>query len=318
MKTKRCKQKELSLTILGIDHHIRRKVFDSKDFISSVTTNISSREQDKRAWSRSPLTDMDIDLFDASKAFHHLAKAIDTSLLSVTIPSSNQKIQLRALREDAKAAAPGMQINAAFDVYTKSRYGESYSGLIERARTKVIDRFKAAFSENLYESPMNGVHLTGHQAEIFSHNPVWAPEKAIKEYKSLAKQGHVYSQYLAGLLLASHVSGYSPACIRYLLMAYENKHPEAMRVLAEYLLYREDYLGALQCGLLSVDGGDDHSRKIVRRVLAVCTMRILNTDRGIVPFSSNLLHTILNSGLDYILKEHFRDLLPETRAEVQS
>ena len=153
--------------------------------------------------------------------------------------------------------------------------------------------------------------------EIFLHHPVWAPQSSIKEYKSLAKQGHVYSQYLAGVFLASNAGGYKVECVEYLLMAYENKHPEAMRVLAEFLRFKNDYYGAAQCALLSIHGGDDYSKKIVREVLGNTSHQVMQTSRGVAPLSFVIIETLRVDGFDSILREHFSEFNPDPQPEIR-
>lgn len=328
MEIKTASLKEFTLVILGKERPaLRQKVFDNKDFILPGTLigpladrrPPKSRKEKMQAWARSPITDRQIEIstkfMRQKNPFHHLAKAIDTSKLTLSIPSRNLKISVVDFRSEASKAYPKMGINKAYDAHAKAQYGHSYSDLVSAARDKVIDRFKAAFAENLDHHPMNDEYHK--DKDVFSHHPVWTPESSIKEYKSLAKRGHVYSQYLAGLFLASNAGGYQVECVEYLLMAYENKQPEAMRVLAEFLHFKNDYYGAMQCALLSVDGGDDHSKKIVREVLDECVYKMMQTAQGIAPYSFVLLQLLRQNGFDSILREHFSDLSPDARPEIR-
>lgn len=320
MYTKSGNPQEFTLTILGRNRPpIRQKVFDSRDFILPGTrVGADSREPKTRkekmdAWARAPLSERDIEITGIMRQpnpFHHLAKAIDTSLLTLSIPNKGTKVKVKDLREAALKAAPeGTKIGVAFETYAKEQYGRSYSDLVSDARNRVIVRFKAAFAKNLDHDPMNDEYHT--DKEIFLHSPVWTSESSIKEYKSLAKQGHVYSQYLAGVFFASNAGGYKVECIEYLLMAYENKHPEAMRVLAEFLHFKNDYYGAAQCALLSVDGGDDYSRKILREVLGYTSHQMMQTSRGVEPLSYVIIETLRADGFDSILREHFSEFNPD-------
>ena len=320
MNTKSASLQEFTLTILGKVHPpIRQKVFDSKDFIlPSTRVGIDRREPKTRkekmgAWAHAPLSDRGIEiigLMGQQNPFHHLAKAIDNSQLTLSIPNKGIKIKVKDLREAALKVAPeGTKIGVAFETYTKEQYGHSYSDLISDARNKVIARFKDAFAENRDHSPMNDEYRT--DKKIFFHIPVWTPENSIKEYKSLAKQGHVYSQYLAGVFLASNAGGYKVECVEYLLMAYENKQPEAMRVLAEFLHFKKDYYGAAQCALVSIDSGDDYSRTIFREVLGNTSALIVQMSHGVAPLSYVIMETLRANGFDSILKEHFSEFNPD-------
>ena len=328
MKIKSESLKEFTLVILGKERApLRQKVFDNKDFILPGTLvgprsdrrPPKSRQEKMQAWARSPISDRQIEIstkfMRQRNPFHHLAKAIDTSKLTLSAPGNKLKISVKDFRAEASKAYPALGINAAYDTHARSRYDLSYSDLVLTAREKVISRFKAAFTENLDEHPMSDEYHK--DKDIFSHTPTWTSESAIKEYESLAKKGHVYSQYLAGLFLASSAGGYKVECVEFLLIAYENKQPEAMRVLAEYLHYRSDYYGALQCALLSVDGGDDHSKGIVRDVLGECSDKVMQTNLGMTPYSFVLLQILRQNGFDTILREHFSDLNPGVRMGVR-
>lgn len=316
MNTKSSSLQEFTLTILGKDcQPIRQKVFDSKDFIlpsarvGADNHAPKTRKEKIGAWTITPLSEGDITTLARMRRknpFHHLAKAIDTSLLTLSIPDTDIKVTVKDLREAALKVAPeGAKINVVFETYTKEQYGHSYSDLISNARNRVIARFKAAFAENLDYHPMNDEYHT--DEKIFLHKPVWTSNDSIKEYKSLAKQGHVYSQYLAGVFLASNAGGYKVECVEYLLMAYENKHPEAMRVLAEFLHFKKDYYGAAQCALLSIDGGDDYSKEIFREVLGNASVLFIQMSHGVAPLSYGIMETLRANGFDSILKEHFSE-----------
>lgn len=326
MNTKSANLQEFTLTILGKDRTpIRQKVFDSKDFILPGTKvgadrhDPKTRKEKMDAWARAPLSERDIEitgLMRQRNPFDHLVKAIDTSQLTLSIPYKGIKVKVNDLREAALKAAPeGTKIGLAFDTYAKEQYGHSYSDLVNDARNKVIARFKAAFAENLDQHPMSDEYHK--DKDIFLHLPVWTPETTLKEYKSLAKKGHVYSQYLAGLFLASNAGGYKVECIEYLLMAYENKQPEAMRVLAEFLHFKNDYYGAAQCALLSIDGGDDYSVKIFREVLGNTSHQVMQTSRGVAPLSIVIIETLRANGFDSILREHLSEFNPDPQPEMR-
>jgi len=326
MYTKSANPQELTLTILGKNRPpIRKKVFDSKNFIlpstriGSENRGPKTRKEKMDVWVQAPLSERQIEIMEMMgqpNPFHHLSKAIDNSQLTLSIPHKGIKIKVEDFREEALKSAPkGTKINAAFDTYAKAQYNHPYSDLVSAARNEVIARFKAAFAENLDHDRMNDEYHK--DKDIFLHYPVWAPISSIKEYKSLAKQGHVYSQYLAGVLLASSAGGYKAECVEYLLMAYENKQPEAMRVLAEFLNFKNDYYGAMQCALLSINGGDDYSKNILREVLGNAAHQVMQTNRGVTPLSTVIIETLRSDGFDSILREHFSELNPDPHPEIR-
>lgn len=327
MYTKSTHPQEITLVILGNQRFtLRKKVFDSRDFILPSTRVGSQKHEPKSrkekisARVRVPLSDRQIEInkviFGEPNPFHHLSKAIDTSQLSLSIPQKGIEIKVEDFRNIAQEAMPeGEKIGVVLDTYTKKHYNRSYSDLVSDARNVVIARFKAAFSKNIDYDRMSREFQK--DKDIFLHHPVWAPQSAIKEYKQLAKQGHVYSQYLAGVLLASCAGGYSVKCVDYLLMAYENKHPEALRVLAEFLNFKNDLYGAVQCALLSIHGGDGYSEKIVREVLGQANLHMVQTNNGMAPLSFVIIDNLRANGFDSILSEYFSEFNPDPQPEVR-
>lgn len=332
MNTKSVNLQEFTLIILGKNlPPIRQKVFDRKDFIlpgtrvRGVDRKPETRKEKMNAWVHAPMSEGQIDnceLMGQPNPFHHLSKAIDTSQLTLSIPHKGIKIKVEDFRKEAqkaqkaqKAAPKETKIGVVFNTYAKAQYDHSYSDLVSDARNKVIARFKAAFAKNLDYHPMSDEYHK--DKDIFLHHPVWASKSSIKEYKSLAKQGHVYSQYLAGLLLASSAGGYKAECVEYLLMAYKNKQPEAMRVLAEFLNFKNDYYGAVQCALLSTEGGDNYSKEIVRKVLSNASQQLMQTNYGVVTLSYEIIETLRANGFDSILREHFSKLIPDPHPEIR-
>ncbi len=137
MNTKSANLQEFTLTILGKDRTpIRQKVFDSNDFILPGTRvgrdnhEPKSRKDKMDAWARAPLSERDIEitgLMRQRNPFDHLSKAIDTSLLTLSIPYKGIKVKVKDLREAALKAAPeGTKIGVAFNNYAMEQYGHSY------------------------------------------------------------------------------------------------------------------------------------------------------------------------------------------------
>lgn len=94
-----------------------------------------------------------------------------------------------------------------------------------------------------------------------------ATPQSLEVYQGLAAQGHLYSQYLSELLLATSTGGYSASCVSYLLDTHEHKHPEA-------LLGCEDYLGAMQCALLSLAGGHKDAARALHNMALIMSPAI--------------------------------------------
>ena len=253
-KTKSAPANRYKVLLLGTMYEVGLKVFNRLEFLEpGARYQVSTREKPKHM-TRFPLTSADIGPLASQQAFDESLKAFDNSQLRFELPGSQEIISTTELYSRAHQETPDPEGShyRSYDLYSKRHFRVSYARLLDSHKASLVERFKAAFEENTPADASSGLCP---KQEAFSHTPVVATSQALEVYQGLAAQGHVYSQYLAGLLLATATGGYSSSCVSYLLTAHEHKHPEALKVLAEFLLGCEDYLGAMQCALLSLAGG---------------------------------------------------------------
>jgi hypothetical protein len=263
--TKSAPANRYKVHILGTEYEVGLKVFNRLEFMEPAAKYQVSTRDKPNHMSGFPLTSADIGTLASQKAFDETLKAFDNSQLRFELPGSQEIITTTELYARAHLETPDPEGShyRSYDLYSKRHFRVSYARLLENHKATLIERFKATFEQN---KPADvSVSLCPKQ-EAFSHTPVVATLQALEVYQVLAAQGHVYSQYLAGLLLATSTGGYSTSCISYLLDAHEHKHPEALKVLAEFLLGCEDYLGAMQCSLLSLAGGHKGSTLAMHKV----------------------------------------------------
>lgn len=264
-KTKSAPANCYKVLLLGTEYKVGLKVFNRLEFLEpGAKYQVSTREKPKHM-TGFPLTSTDIGPLASQQAFDESLRAFDNSQLRFELPGSQEIISTTELYSRAQVETPDPEGShyRSYDLYSKRHFKVSYARLLDNHKASLIERFKAAFEQN---KPAVASGTLCPKQEAFSHAPVVATSQALEVYQGLAAQGHVYSQYLAGLLLATETGGYSASCVSHLLDAHEHKHPEALKVLAEFLLGCEDYLGAMQCALLSLAGGHKDSSRALHKV----------------------------------------------------
>ena len=270
-KTKSAPANCYKVHILGTEYEVGLKVFNRLEFMEPAAKyQVSTREKPNHM-TGFPLTSADIGTLCSQKAFDETLRVFDNSQLRFELPGSQEIISTAELYARAQLETPDPEGShyRSYDLYSKRYFRVSYARLLDSHKASLVERFKAAFEENTPADASSGLCP---KQEAFSHTPVVATSQALEVYQGLAAQGHVYSQYLAGVLLATETGGYSASCVSYLLEAHEHKHPEALKVVAEFLLSCEDYLGAMQCALLSLAGGHKSSTKILHEINAANTI----------------------------------------------
>ena len=264
-KTKSAPANCYNVLLLGSEYEVGLKVFNRLEFMEPAAKYQVSTRDKPNHMSGFPLTSADIGTLASQKAFDETLKAFDNSQLRFELPGSQEIISTPELYARAQLETPDPEGShyRTYDLYSKRHFRMSYARLLDTHKASLIEHFKAAFEEN---APADVSSSLCPKQEAFSHAPVVSTPRSLEVYQGLAAQGHVYSQYLAGLLLATATGGYSSTCISYLLDAHEHKHPEALKVLAEFLLGCEDFLGAMQCALLSLAGGHKDSARALYNV----------------------------------------------------
>ena len=286
---------------------VDRTVFDSMSFAAIPTngeSSLATRQERKSAQVQLPLTLLGLEIDSrGERAFPEMCKVFESGKIRLD-RSNGEKMTVAKLREAAKYfRKPEQSLNQAFDSYAQEHFGRSYSDLIRNTKKAVITRFHVLFDNTVNLQPMEMTH-DEHVAmrENFTHYPIWTSPEFLNEYCELADQGHVYSQYLAGVLLATVAGGFSKQCVRYLIMAYENKVPDAMAVLAEFCFLERDYFGAVQCALLSAYGGHVDSERLIRKCYGLMGMKVYQAANGIVFGNQVLTQALHESGYGRVIE----------------
>jgi hypothetical protein len=204
--------------------------------------------------------------------------------------------------EKARAEFPDLSKQKAYHAYSQALFGMGYSQCIEQQKEALIARFDKAFhkiDDNVIEISEPFPFLRGHLS---------CSDGVIEEFRRLADQGHHNSQFMAGVLLTTLAGDFSETGMAYLLMAYENRFPRAMDALAEYLLYKEDFLGAVQCHLLSLDSLDDcsHTMDTIKKL----TMHRYLEQPVFMPLLPYIVKHCLDENFTALAKKHYPEFYP--------
>lgn len=256
----------------------------------------------------SPLCPEDVLLFKTEHSLNDISKAFENQevILNERLLLIKGSMTVEGMQKAAREAYPGEKDSKAYDLYARKISGKPYRDLLAEAKNLLIERFRSAFEETEFEHVMvqSRYNFGLHNRDTFNHPEVVCTPTALNTYKRLAKQGHLYSQYMAGLLLATSTGNYSTECVQYLLDAYQNEHPDAMDLLARFLLIHEDYLGAFQCALLSCESGKHGSRELLRKILGQTSHKMMTGAGGMMPASFFLINHCLTEDFKELVRKH--------------
>lgn len=295
----------LSLINQAFNIEVQRTVFDSKKFTIRPYGDMHSpvtRQDRKRNQISVPLYEDNFGLNETGmERFDDISRIFDKGKIRL-VSLAGKSITVTELRDTSKSLGDP-SVCRGLEKQAQKLVGESYTTLLKQAQERITDRFKAAFQSIVPLHPMDmSFEESEKMRENFTHYPVWTPPEVLQELRDLADQGHAYSQYLSGVLLATIAGEFSTDCIEYLIAAYKQKVPDAMTVLAEYCFLRRDYFGATQCALLAVDGGYKYATQLIQKCFALSQAQVYEAPGGI-RFGSQLLTAALReSGFEPVMK----------------
>ena len=238
--------KRFTIKIFGRDWEIGFKKFNCREFLEpSEKYRISGRDRADHMLVF-PLSPEDVGVVCSVKAFEELAMTFDNSRLMIELPGSTETMLVSDMQANALAEEtdPDLGQYHSYHIYAMRNFGLSYSKLLVNHKAKLAVRFKAAFAGC---SKLEPVSAFSPQME--------AGSETIQALKALATEGHVYSEYLLGVLMAGKPGEEGRLCVERLINAHEMKQPEALAVLAEHLWTHGELTAAVQAALLSIAGG---------------------------------------------------------------
>ncbi len=252
----------MTTVLLGIERPILPIEFTNRLFRPPWV----SEEISGCPWANTPTT---IDWFERDPRwgdyFRQIVRVCDEGSL-ILRPTNARPIAYSGLcSEVRRAMKTGECFDASIERYC-SAMGWDLNQLLEAARQEVINEFNELFFLNRYARFEVKNELRREHEGLLTHYPVFLHPHYIDGHRRISLRGHGLSEFFAGYFLATESGGYDAGCIDHLVRAHELQHPEAMTVLAWYLLFRQDYLGSVQCALLTMHGGGDanFARRIIK------------------------------------------------------
>ncbi|MDW1674130.1 MULTISPECIES: hypothetical protein [unclassified Vibrio] len=223
-------------------------------------------------------------------------KLFDNSLVIL-----DGRIKNEDFKQEAKGKFPSLSNRKALDAYSLEMFGVGHSQILEQAKSLLVKRFESNFFE------INSEFIALDKLSEFARSPLSCGQSVIHEFEELAQQGHVFSQFMAGLLHTTMPGGFSTKGIPYLILAYENRFPRSMDALAEYLLYKRDYVGAVQCSLLSIDSLDN-TKSTMQRILQHTWGKFI--DGPMLQLNTFIFEHALDDNFKLLAKKHFPEFYP--------
>lgn len=316
-------QNSYCVTALGRKYDVSRVYLNKEDhFTEALGPGQSASAVSSSAKYRRPLllptSPFEVEVMQSEGLLDEASWVTNTLLLVVDELPVLGAETLTDLREKAVERFEGSKFttNQKYDRYTRERFGKSYSDLVNELRHQVIERFKAAFDGILYVPEMESWRPHGVR-DIVRGYEIAADRKIIDELVELAGCGHVHSQYLAALLLCFTQEGLTQKSVRLLLQAHENKHPQALDALGRLLLAQDDYVGAMQAALISMQSQYRNAKSTVEHVRRALGMKMLHTPRGLVPAFTALLDVLDSKYLD-LARKHFPEWFPSEEERAQA
>ena len=224
----------------------------------------------------------------------------------------DDKIKNSDFKQDAKRKFPNLSHRKALDAYAEQMFGVGHSQILEQTKSRLVKRFESNFFE------VNSESIAIDEFSEFLFRPLSCEKHVIHEFEELAEQGHVFSQYMAGLLHTTLPGWFSTKGIPFLIAAYENRFPRSMDALAEYLLYKRDYVGAVQCSLLSIDSLDNTKNTLSNILRHTFTLFLddPNINGPILSLNSYIFEHALDDRFKSLAKKHFPEFYP-SEEEIQ-
>lgn len=236
------------------------------------------------------LTDPNDSHFSESK------KLFDNSLVIL-----DGKISNGDFKQKAKLKFPNLSNRKALDAYSIEMFGVGHSQILEKAKSFLSKRFESNFFE------INSEFMALDKFSEFARSPMSCGKSVIHEFEKLAEQGHIFSQFMAGLLLTTMPGNFSTKGVPYLILAYENRFPRSMDALAEFLLYKKDYVGAVQCSLLSIDCMD-RTESTMHNILQHTWGTLIGSP--MLHMSTYIFEYALDDSFKLLAKKHFPEFYP--------
>ncbi|MEG0590002.1 hypothetical protein, partial [Aurantimicrobium sp.] len=268
-----------------------------------------------RYWPRQlPHSAFELENFEHLKNDFELAsQECNTLRLRVSIPSHPEVKTIEDLRAHALNVGTATSSARKYDELSEKLLGLKHAQLVAKLRNQTAEKFRKIFDDVLLVDPRE----PGRRGFVYGTEV--EADKHIKEaFYTLAEQGHVYSQFIGGLLATPFGKPLSAKSAELLVQAHINGFPMALAALGERLLAESYFFDALQCVIMALEGGYKDAGSILDDLHKNTFATLLETPQGLVPFLPYLVKVELSEDMRNLLYKHkpaWGPLTPEQQAE---
>lgn len=268
-----------------------------------------------RYWPRQlPHSAFELENFEHLKNDFELAsQECNTLRLRVSIPSHPEVKTIEDLRAHALNVGTASSSARKYDELSEKLLGLKHAQLVAKLRNQTAEKFRKIFDDVLLVDPRE----PGRRGFVYGTEV--EADKHIKEaFYTLAEQGHVYSQFIGGLLATPFGKPLSAKSAELLVQAHINGFPMALAALGERLLAENYFFDSLQCIIMALEGGYKDAGCILDDLQKNTFATVLETPQGFVPFLPYLVEVELSDVMRNLLYKHKPEwvpLTPEQQAE---
>lgn len=245
--------------------------------------------------------------------FELACQECDTLRLRVSIPSQPEVKTIEDLRAHALNVGTASSSARKYDELSEKLLGLKHSQLVAKLRDQVAEKFRKTFEGVLVVDPREP------ECRGFVYGTEVEADKQIKEAMyALAQQGHVYAQFIGGLLATPFGKPLSAKSAELLVQAHINCFPTALAALGERLLADNYFFDALQCAIMAMESGFKDANAILNDLQKNTFGTVLETPQGLVPFLSYLVEVELSEDMRKLLYKHapaWAPLTPKQQAD---
>lgn len=297
----------------GRQFTVRRKFLLDKKSINFV--EIIPKDGDKpelRSARRLPDSPFSLYCFPHLKDSFLLASEVCDLLKLRVGHSSHPTIKtVDDLRKFANDSSQATKQSKRYDEVSLKLFGQNHAPYVDGLRLAVVQRFRDAFDEIQMVHPDD---LPSERKFLFGSD-LHASEKLKSQMYAIALEGHAYAQYVCGLLAASD-GPVTVVAAKLLVDAHSQGVPVALAALGERLCNDRFFLDALNCALLSLEGGFGGASTILDNLEKATFNLLLETPTGYIPFLPYLVHNELEEEVRLLAFKHRPKWVPMTHDEV--
>lgn len=310
--------KPSSYTISALEkrHPVFRRQFDKPEFMRRIlwVPDRCSETQEFATIAMLPRNAFELEAMSMTVAFD-LAKVVVLEQ-NLVLPTSDSTTvhTIGELKAEAIKAFPDVKsVCQHQNLFANTHFGRPYSVLLSNLKKHLIQRFETAF-DSVLAIPVDNSSRTRHERQILSGLECWADEATTAEMVDIANEGHVYANWVAGLLLTSE-RPLTDVAVGHLLKAHDGKFPHALTNLAELLLVEGFFVDALEAALLALDAGAPLADLLIDRITEFTTGMVVIDGGPNRPLMYALVHEVISPDFHALAMKHRPQWRESTHAE---